>query len=304
MDIKHLQYFIKVAKFNSFSRAADHLFITQPTISKMIKNLENELGVELFDRSRRKLTLTDAGRTVLEQAKLVNQAFENLEAELDNLIELKKGHIRIGLPPIFDAHSFLRIISSFHEKYPGITFQLVEHGSKKIEEEVSKNLLDVGIIVLPTNNELFHHFSFLEEDLMLVLHRSHPLANRKEVQLAELQHESFILFNKDFVLNDRIISFCNSAGFKPHIISESSQWSFIEEMTASKLGISLLPESICRHLKKEVKAIKVVNPTIRWHLAIIWPKHQYLSFAAKRWLHYTKELLITNKKPTGYTITP
>lgn len=113
MDIKHLQYFIEVTNFNSFTRAADHLFITQPTISKMIKNLETELGVELFDRSRKQLILTDAGRVVLEQAKLIDKAFHNLETEMDNLLGLKKGHIRIGLPPIIDASFFPEFLAVF-----------------------------------------------------------------------------------------------------------------------------------------------------------------------------------------------
>jgi DNA-binding transcriptional LysR family regulator len=291
VDIKHLQYFIEVTNFNSFSRAADHLFITQPTISKMIKNLEEELGVALFDRSRKQVTLTDAGRIILEQAKLIDKAFKNLEMELDNLLGLKKGHIRIGLPPIFDAHLFLKIMGSFHEKYPSITFEIVEDGSKKIEEDVSKNLLDVGVVVLPTNDNVFDHFSFIEEDLNLILHSSHPLAQRDSVHLAELADESFILLNKDFVLSDVIISACNSVGFYPHTISECSQRSFIEEMVASKLGISLLPESICRHLHKDVRSVKVVNPSISWSLAIIWGKNQYLSYAANEWLQFTKEQL-------------
>jgi DNA-binding transcriptional LysR family regulator len=291
LDIKHLQYFIEVANFNSFSRAADHLFITQPTISKMIKNLETELGVALFDRSRKQLILTDAGRIILEQAKLIDKAFKNLETELDNLTGLKKGHIRIGLPPIFDAHYFLKIVGSFHEKYPGITFQLVEDGSKKIEEDVGNNLLDVGVIVLPTKNDIFDYFSFMEEDLKLILHISHPLAEREEVNLADLANESLILFNKDFVLNDRIIYSCNSVGFNPHIISESSQRSFIEEMVASKFGVSLLPESVCQNLNKNVKSVKIVNPSISWNLAIIWGKNQYFSYAAKEWLQFTKEKL-------------
>ncbi|CAH0346645.1 LysR family transcriptional regulator [Bacillus sp. CECT 9360] len=291
MDIKHLQYFIEVTKFNSFSRAADHLYITQPTISKMIKNLETELGVTLFDRSRKKLILTDAGRIILEQAKLIDQAFNNLETELDNLRGLEKGHIRIGLPPIFDAHIFLKIVGSFHELHPGITFQLVEDGSKKIEEDVANNLLDVGVVVLPTNNDVFQHFSFMEEDLLLILPPSHPLAENEEINLADLANESFIMFNKDFVLYDRIIASCNQAGFNPHIISESSQWSFIEEMVAWKLGVSLLPESICSHLTKDVKPVRVLNPSISWNLALIWGKDQYLSYAAKEWLQFTKERL-------------
>lgn len=291
MDIKHLQYFIEVSKFNSFSRAADNLFITQPTISKMIKNLETELGVALIDRSSKQITLTDAGQIILEQATLIDKAFNNLKTELDNLTGLKKGHIRIGLPPIFNAHFFLKILGNFHEKYPGITFQLVEDGSKKIEEDVGNKLLDVGIIVLPTKTDIFDHFSFMEEDLKLILHPSHPLAIRDEVELSELANESFILFNKDFVLNDRIILSCNNVGFNPHIISESSQQSFIEEMVASKLGISLLPESICHNLNENVKSVKVTNPSISWNLGIIWGNNQYFSYAAKEWLKFTIEQL-------------
>ncbi|MCQ6267569.1 LysR family transcriptional regulator [Fictibacillus sp. WQ 8-8] len=291
MDIKQLQYFIEVAKYNSFTRAADALFITQPTISKMIKNLEDELGVVLFDRSRKGLTLTDAGQTIFDQAKLVDKAFNNLEMELDNLLGLKKGHIRIGLPPIFDPRLFPKLIGSFHDRYPHITFELMEDGSKKIEEEVASLQLDIGVVVLPTNTDMFQYFAFMEEDLRLIIHPDHPLAVRDEINLAELREESFILFNKDFVLHDRIISSCNQAGFSPHITSESSQWSFIEEMVVCKLGVSLLPESICRHLTDEVRAIKVVNPSISWHLALIWNKDQYLSFAAKEWLSYAKEQL-------------
>lgn len=292
MDIKHLLYFIEVAKVNSFSRAAKNLYVTQPTISKMIKNFEDELGVALFDRSRKQLKLTDAGRIILEQAKLIDLAFHNLEAELDHLLGLKKGHIRIGLPPIFDAHRLLKIVSIFHEIHPGITFQFVEDGSKKIEDSVENTLLDVGIIVLPTKNELFEHFAFMEEDLRLILHHSHPLANRQEVNLVELANESFILFNKDFALNDRIIHSCNSVGFNPTVISESSQRNFIEDMVALKMGVSLMPESICNNLIENVKSIKVVNPTISWKLGVIWSKNHYLTFAAKEWLRFIKEKLL------------
>ncbi|MBM7649622.1 DNA-binding transcriptional LysR family regulator [Bacillus ectoiniformans] len=291
MDIKHLQYFIEVTKFNSFTKAADHLFITQPTISKMIKNLEMEIGIPLFDRSRKELILTDAGKVVLEQAKLIDKAFQNLDTEMDNLSGLKKGHIRIGLPPLLDPRFFPKMLGHFHETYPNITFQLVEDGSKKIEEDVANHQLDIGVVVLPTKNDLFHSFAFLKEDLKLILPLSHPLANSEKIDLAALEQESFILFNSDFALHDRIIGACHIAGFNPKVISESSQWSFIEEMVACQLGVSLLPESICRHLSGNVRAISVINPSINWDLAIIWRKDQYLSIAAKEWLRFTKNQL-------------
>lgn len=292
LDIKHLQYFIQVTHFKSFTKAAEHLFITQPTISKMIKNLEVELGVELFDRSRKQLTLTDAGQVVLEQAKLIDLAFNNLEREVESLTGLHKGHIRIGLPPIIDSSFFPTIIGRFHKEYPNITYQLVEDGSKKIEEAVENDLLDIGVIVLPTNPELFYSFSLLEEDINLILSPSHPLAQNSEIDLRELKNEDFILFNKDYVLHDLVISSCKVAGFTPRIITESSRWDFIEEMVACQLGVALLPESLCSHLKDRVQAVNITNPSLSWKLGVIWSNNRNPSFAAKEWLRFTSQALL------------
>lgn len=290
LDIKHLQYFIQVTNFKSFTKAAEHLYITQPTISKMIKNLETELGVELFDRSRKQLTLTDAGKVVLEQAKLIDKAFHNLETEMDNLSGLKKGHVRIGLPPILDASFFPKLLGQFHEEYPNITFQLVEDGSKKTEESILEDELDIGIIVLPTENEMFNSLSILKEDILLIIPPDHRLADETEINLPELHKESFILFNKDFVLRDLVVSSCKSAGFDPYIVAESSRWDFIEEMVACKLGIALLPESLCKHLQSNVLAKKIINPNIQWELGFVWNKNKYLSFATREWLRFTQKL--------------
>ncbi|MBD1381855.1 cidABC operon transcriptional activator CidR [Metabacillus arenae] len=291
MDIRHLKYFIEVSRFSSFTRAADHLFVTQPTISKMIKNLESELGVELFDRSRKQLVLTDAGRVILDQAQKIDHAFDNLQTELDDLIGLQKGHIRIGLPPIMDVDHFIRILGEFHQLYPRITFQLLENGTKKIEDDIYKDNLDVGITVLPTEEEEFHYFSFMKEELRVVVPPSHSIASRKQIKLEELKDEQFILFNKDFALNDRIRGACKEAGFLPQVISESTQWDFIGKMIAAELGISILPHSVSMLLKEDVHTIKVVKPTIEWDLAIIWRKNHYLSYATREWLKFTQDRL-------------
>ncbi|MFG6115407.1 cidABC operon transcriptional activator CidR [Halobacillus sp. MO56] len=292
MDIRHLKYFIEVSRFGSFTRAADHLFVTQPTISKMIKNLESELGVELFDRTRKQLVLTDAGRVILNQAQTIDKAFDNLQTELDDLIGLQKGHIRIGLPPIMDADHFFQILGKFHQLYPKITFQLMENGTRKIEEDIIEDNLDVGIAVLPTEGEEFDHFSFMKEELRAVVPPSHKLAARKQIKLEELKDELFILFNKDFALNDRIRGACKEAGFIPQVVSESSQWDFIGKMITSELGISILPYSVSKLLKEDVRTVRIVKPMIEWDLAIIWRKNHYLSYATKEWLKFTQERLI------------
>ncbi|MFC0524327.1 cidABC operon transcriptional activator CidR [Pontibacillus salicampi] len=291
MDIRHLQYFIEVSRFHSFTKAAEQLYITQPTISKMIKNLEMDLGVELFDRSKKQLVLTDAGRVILEQAKAIDKAFQNLETEVDHLLGLEKGHIRIGVPPIISSSRFMQLLRAFHEAYPNITFQLVEDGSKRIEHDVSQDKLDIGFVVMPTQDDLFHHFSFIKEELRLVIPPTHRLAAKQMVELQELREESFIMFNNGFVLHDRILSACHQAGFHPHIISESSQWYLIEEMVTSELGIAILPESVCTYLQSDVVSVPVTKPSIHWHLAMIWSKNLYLSYATKEWLRFSQDKL-------------
>lgn len=296
MDIRYLHYFIEVARYGSFTKAANQLFVTQPTISKMIKNLEEEFGVELFDRTGKQVQLTDAGRIILEHAHTIFNSYKNMTHAIDDLRNLKTGQVRIGLPPMIGSRFFPKIIGGFRDHYPGITLQLVEHGAKKVEEEVGKGLLDIGVVLLPTNRELFHTFSFVKEEVRLVVSSSHQLSGKRQVELSMLKEEAFILFREDFALHDRIIEACLSVGFQPRIASESSQWDLISEMVAANLGIALLPETICAGLdQSKVSIIRLIEPTILWHLAIIWKKNAYLPYAAREWIHYTKSILEEQK---------
>lgn len=289
MDIRHVQYFLEVARQSSFTKAAQQLYITQPTISKMIRSLEEEIGVVLFDRVGKRVELTDAGKVFQTQAQLMMQTFENMTAQLDDLMKLKKGRIRIGLPPMIGANFFPKVIGEFREKYPGITLQLFEDGAKKVESDVGAGALDIGVVLLPTNEEIFEYFSFVNDRLMLVVHPSHPLSEKQEASLADLEGEPFLLFREDFALHDRIITECLRFGFQPNVVCKSSQWDFISEMVATNLGVSLLPETICEELDPgSFKIIPLVQPVIPWHLAMIWRKDSYLSFAAREWIRFTQ----------------
>ncbi|GAA0136440.1 LysR family transcriptional regulator [Paenibacillus sp. YSY-4.3] len=292
MDIRQLQYLIEVARLGSFTKAADALYVTQPAISKAIKAMEDELGVVLFDRLGKRVELTDAGQIIAGQAQQIVASFHNLTSELDDLRNLKKGHIRIGLPPMVGASFFPKVIGQFHKKYPEITIQLYENGAKKVELEVAAGTLEVGVVVLPTTQDGLSSFPFVEEKLNLVVHPSHPLAERKEVELAELAQDDFVLFREDFTLHDRIIGECARFGFQPHVIYESSQWDLISEMVAVGLGITLLPETICREIdNKRVKIIPLVKPVIPWKLGIIWRDDRYMSFATREWIAFAKSEL-------------
>ncbi|GIP21879.1 LysR family transcriptional regulator [Paenibacillus sp. J22TS3] len=292
MDIRQLQYLIEVARLRSFTKAAESLYITQPTISKTIRQMEEELGVVLFDRIGKRIELTDAGQIMVNQAQNIVTSFNNMSAELDDLRNLKKGHIRIGLPPMVGASFFPTVIGQFHKKYPDITIQLFEDGAKKVEADVASGALDVGIAVLPLKMEGIEYFSFVEEKLNLLVHPTHRLSRLKEAPLIELAGESFVLFREDFVLHDRIIAECVRVGFQPRVVYESSQWDLISEMVAANLGIALLPETVCREVDpSRVAILPLVNPVIPWNLGIIWREDRYLSFAAREWIRFAGEVL-------------
>ncbi|WP_249315419.1 LysR family transcriptional regulator [Bacillus sp. FJAT-49711] len=291
MKTTYIEYFMEVARTGSFTEAAENLYITQPALSRIIKSLEEELGTPLFVRSRKKIILTDAGHVLNKHAHIIVKQVDLLKTELGNLLTPKKGRIRIGLPTITNSFFFSELLASFHTEYPDVTFQLEEDGSKLIEEKIIDNRLDLGVIVLPEDHSQLDYYSFINENLKLVVPLSHSLVKKEEVTLEALKKEKFIMFNQEFELRNLILSACRETGFQPNIISETSQLDFIEEMVASNLGITLLPESTCAELASHLHTITITNPTIEWNLALIWKKDTYLSQIAKEFIHFAKSKL-------------
>lgn len=289
-----MQYFVEVVKQKSMTKAAASLFITQPTISNTIKLLEEELEVILFSRYKNQIYLTDAGEAFFFQCKEMLKMYDNIPNELSNLLELKTGRLKIGIPTIINIRILINLISQFHEMYPNITFQLFENGSKKIENDIYYGDLDMGITVLPTNNKNFNTFSFLEEKLKLVVHKNHKLSKRKTVNIEDLKEQKFILFNSDFYLNDKIKNTCRDYGFNPNMIFETTQWSFIEEMLLNNLGICILPEGILELLDNNLKAIDINEPSMKWELAIIWRKDIIVDSLTKNWIKFLQENFLIN----------
>ncbi|UNP85252.1 LysR family transcriptional regulator [Staphylococcus equorum] len=289
LELRHMQYFVEVVKQKSMTKAAAKLFITQPTISNTIRLLEKELEVTLFNRYKNQIYLTDAGEAFFFQCKEMLKMYENIPNELSNLLELKSGHLKIGIPTIINIRRLIKLISQFHDSYPNVTFQLFENGSKKIENDIYYGDLDMGITVLPTNHKIFSTFTFLEEKLKLVVHKDHPLSDKDTIDIEDLEHQEFILFNSDFYLNDKIKNTCRNYGFNPNIIFETTQWSFIEEMLINNMGICILPEGILDLLDKDLKAININEPSMKWELAIIWRKDIIVDSLTKNWIKFIQE---------------
>lgn len=288
MDVRQLTYFAEVAKQQSFTKAAHTLHVTQPTISKMVRQLEIELSTTLFDRSNKRVVLTDAGEIVLERAIQIIQMVEEVHTALEDMEHLKKGHLKLGMPPLIGILFFAQMMKGFQQQYPQITFQLDEIGANVVKERVLAGELDAGFVMLPAHDEDYDVIPFVTADVVVVLHREHRLAQKKILSMKDLADESLLLFSEDFTLHDRILQECEAYGFQPHIAFESSHWEFISQMIEHNLGIALFPEPFARKTNPDkVVAIPLEKP-ILWEIAFILKKDRYRSRAVHAFIDYIK----------------
>ena len=282
MEFRDIKSFIEVANYKSFTKATSQSYLSQPALSKAVKKLEEELHVQLFDRSRRELKLTDAGQIVYQQGVKAMAALDELTALLDELINIEAGEIKMGIPPLIGTLFFPSIARVFNEKYPKVTLELVELGAKRIGHLVETGQIDLGIVVLPSDPGKFNIHPYISDEFVLYIHKDHHLAGLQSVDLHQLKDERFILFSHEFTLHDYIRQACITAGFAPAVSYQSSQWDLIIELVASQLGITILPKAIySKQNNPQIKIIPLNSPSLIWELGVITKRDAYHSFALR-----------------------
>ncbi len=287
MEFVHLVYFLEVARQENFTKASEVLYVSQSTISKLIKNLESELGVALFYRTPKRVILTDAGQLLLTKTKIIIDTLDSFHVELSDLIGTPRGRLKIGMSPMVQT-LFPQAISEFKALYPQIIIDLIEVGSKKVEQGISEGIIDVGIMMLPIKSkEELEIVPIFNDPMMLIVHPDHPLATKELVDMYDLRDEAFVLYKKDFALHDHIIKKCQELGFEPHIACETAQWDFMVSTVASKLGIAFLPQTLCAKIDPQViTTLPVINGINPWDLALVWRVNTSLSYPTKVWLKH------------------
>ena len=292
MDIRALRYFTEVVKLQSFTRAAESLCVTQPTISKMMQQLEQELDMPLFIREGRRFRLTDAGQTTYQHGLDVLSAMNRLKSALSDLVSLERGELIIGLPPMSGGAFLAPVVSRFRERYPNIELTLVEDGALAIENSVRSGQLEIGTAVLPVDNTAFEQFGFVRDPLCLVAPAGSRWQGKKSVTLGDVADSPIVFYPEDFALGRQIREGFARLGTPMRIAGRSAHWDFIVAMVDAKLGIALLPESVANRLENwPFDVIRLDEEKIVWHLGLIWKKDVYLSHAARAWIQVTQDVL-------------
>jgi len=286
LELRQLRLFIEVAKHKSITKAAENMHISQPALSKSLMALEDELGMKLIIRTNKTSDLTDAGKVVLEYALRMTVLVDEMKTTLIDMTNLSRGQINIGLPPFIGSLFFPRVMAKFHHAFPNIELNITEYGGARVVKSVEEGEFELGVAVLPIDEQQFSVYPIVEEEMRLVVYKDHHLSDRVEVELKELREEEFIFYHEEFALNQIMRNHFIAVGFEPKILFKSSQWDLMTEMVAANLGITILPQSICnRAFNSDLKVIKLQD-NIMWKLAVITKKDRYISNAGRTFIDF------------------
>lgn len=304
MDFRQLQYMLKVAEERSFSKAAQKLYIAQPSLSQFIQKLEQQLGVELFDRSSTPLKLTYAGELYVETAKRILDLNDQLSQQMEDAANSKKGRLTIGLSPFRSAYVLPKILPLFQERFPGIEIALIEGTSTELEELALKGAADICIMALPIEDKLFSYEPILTEEILIVLPPNHALHNKSNIEFSNksyhpslnlklLSEESFIMLKQNQKLRQIAVNLCKLAGFKPKVVLESKSIETVHALALAGIGITFIPDTLTWSLHKQdyqmYYSIEELNA--RRTLVAAYRKGRYLSVAAREFIEIMKNIL-------------
>jgi DNA-binding transcriptional LysR family regulator len=244
MEIHQLRYFIAVAEYKHFTKAAEALHIAQPSVSQQIQKLEAELGSPLLHRMKRGVTLTEAGQTFLPWARRIVGDLATARAEVAELASLQRGSLAIGATPSLATRFLPAVVATFNQTYPGINFRLREAGSQPLVASLLAGEIDLALLILPVRNPSIETELLFEEPVHVGVPRTHHLAERSSVSISELRGERFVLFREDYDLREMTLNACHEAGFEPRAVLDGGEMDSVLHFVHAGLGIALLPSIV------------------------------------------------------------
>jgi LysR family cyn operon transcriptional activator len=247
MLLRHIRYFLAVAEYRNFTRAAEALHVSQPTLSQQIRQLEETLCVQLIDRSGRAIQLTDAGAAYLRYAQRALQDLEAGKRAIHDVEELSRGTLRLAMTPTFTSYLIGPLLEKYHGRYPNIMLNIVEMPQDRMEALLNEDALDVGIAFNETHSADIEIQVLFVEALAMVVGKSHRHAKKRAaLTLHEFESETLVLLNEEFATRRYIDRYCQQHGVTPRIAMEANSISAIIEIVQRSTLATLLPAAITR----------------------------------------------------------
>ncbi len=289
MELRQLEYFQMASRLKNITRAAERLRVSQPNITVAIKKLEAELGIQLFDRSQKQLSLTPEGAVFLNRIELALRNIQDAVLEVNDYKQLQKGTIKIGIPSMIGAYLFPKIFSSFQRKYSHLDVYLYEEGSMKIREQLERDELDFGIVIISDASPSLQLLPMSTNQIVACVPESHPLAEKSSLCIQDMADTDLIMLKEGSFLRHLVLQKLKAASITPNIVLESNQIETIKGLVSSGVGIAYLLDFIVEGTPG-IKALPMSEP-IFVDVGLAWKKDRYISKAAQSFIDFCKNTL-------------
>ncbi|MBU5672431.1 LysR family transcriptional regulator [Paenibacillus brevis] len=293
MEHRLLDYFLVLAEELHFTKAADRLGITQPTLSHQIKLLEQELGTPLFQRSGKKTYLTSAGSILMEHAQQVHHELTQARLKIGELSGLKRGRLRIGCS---GNHLLTESLISFHQLHPDIELTVMELATDETHEGLLTNRLDLGVVFLPLEDEQLMSRPLFNEELVFIISKHHKLASIPQITLPELRDVPLILFQQKFLARQLLDQACRQAGIALRPVIELSTMDSQIRMAEQGIGATILPASYAAITRSTGLAIIPLAPSApRKEVGLVYKKSTFLDPALNQFILHLEARYLQGK---------
>ncbi|MGE4284816.1 MAG: LysR family transcriptional regulator [Clostridia bacterium] len=288
MDLKYLDYVITVAKEKNISRAAEKLFVSQPTLSQYIQKLEQNLGIPLFNRNNKNITLTAAGKAYIESAKKILNINRQTDLLLSDFSACKKGLLSLGIPNTIGVIILPRILPKFHKLYPDVSFTITERNSSELLQLTERRQIDIAIVQQSDKANTLIFEPLYADEFLLVVPKEHIIAQTvppssdckyPKISLSLCENEQFIILKEGFT-RQKIYNLFNKANVFPKKIIEIRNMQTAHLMASEGLGLTFVTESLVKsspEIAKTLRYYSVEEPENIWTMSLAYHKDCYMA---------------------------
>lgn len=286
MEIYQLKYFVELVNTKNFTRTAQKINITQPTLTRVLKELESELNTTLIERTSKSFTITDTGKVLYEEANKLLQHIEKISNRINDIQHWKTGEVRLAIPSVLLPLYFTPMFIKFRELFPNIRIYVYEHAAKPCIQSLMDEKVDIGFMMVPFHNPSLSYHIVLSDMCTVVVKQSSLCALQDSIDIRQLANKKIATFTADATLHNVFIENCNDSGFSPNIIYKSMNVEFLMDMVKYTDCIGVFPSPVIRHYISDGLVEKSFSDPIPWKIAMGYKKNRYMSYACKYFIDF------------------
>lgn len=296
MDFRQIMYFIKVSECDSISKAAEELFISQQALSQSVKSLEKELDCRLLYRTSKGIKLTEDGKYLKGKFKYICSDFEKARKESFNHFIPNSGKLDFcAAPGIFRTLS-PDIIMEFEKEYPYIRVNQLETPDLDCEDYIRMDDRNFGISTKPWNPQGMYYLPLHRENILAIMNKSNPLAEKECLDMADLRNEKFLFFNNRYNIYYRTLSRCHNAGFDPNIIYKSTDVSQLVKLASDNKGVLLCVHHVYAEANHgQLICVPISDEEMYWEIGVICKEYYKLEKQSKTFIEYIYNKTVVKK---------